>query len=74
MGLLGVLASTDDFLRALPLGFAVGGVLTSAGGTGPPLAKYKFLFSANFTCAHHRVSFRHSRDEMILSRALMAMR
>lgn len=61
LGLLGVLASTDDFLRALPLGFAVGGVLTSAGGTGPPLAKYRFLFSANFTCAHHRVSFQAFR-------------
>ncbi len=40
----------DDLFNALPLGLAVGGVLTSAGGTGPPLAKYKFLLRANFTC------------------------
>ena len=49
-GLRGALARALDFLRALPLGFAVGGVLTSGGGTGPPLAKYRFFFSTNLTC------------------------
>ena len=54
-GLLGTLpklptGSREDLFSALPLGLAVGGVRTSAGGTGPPLAKYRFLLRANFTC------------------------
>lgn len=57
-GLRGALARALDFLRALPLGFAVGGVLTSGGGTGPPLAKYRFFFSANLTCIDAEHCFR----------------
>lgn len=53
LGLLGALARLEGLFSALPFGLAVGGVLTSAGGTGPPFAKYKFLFKANFTCKIH---------------------
>ena len=39
LGLRGALARLEGRFSALPFGFAVGGVLTSAGGTGPPFAK-----------------------------------
>ena len=51
--LRGALAGLAGLFSALPFGCAVGGVLTSAGGTGPPSAKYRFLFKANFTCRFH---------------------